>query len=238
MAVGKEDAFDVASTDAANGVQLPIKEVKGDKLVGTEMVYADYKFDTKDGRAEFKAVPWSGLPKPVADQKAKHKYWLNAGPANEVWQAAYHDQYNSFVRDRYPMAYLEINPDDARQLGVSPGDVVEVWNDYGSTHAMAYLRSRLMSVSLEPTAPDSPASLPPVASDLSVRGNKALSGSPSARCSAAQPKQAPRQPNCCSSKVDRGQPTVLAKPAISVMPVMGLREAWPYSPTSVAKAAS
>ena len=46
----------------------------------------------------------------MADQKAKHKYWLNAGRANEVWQTAYHDQYNSFVRDRYPMAYLEMNP--------------------------------------------------------------------------------------------------------------------------------
>ena len=46
-----------------NGVQLPIKEVKGDKLVGTEMLYTDGKFDTKDGKAEFKPAPWNGLPK-------------------------------------------------------------------------------------------------------------------------------------------------------------------------------
>lgn len=85
-----------------------------------------------------KPAPWNGLPKPVEEQKAKHKYWVNSGRANEVWQTAYHDQYNSFVRDRYPMAYLEMNPEDARQLGVSAGDVVEVWNDYGSTYAMAY----------------------------------------------------------------------------------------------------
>ena len=130
--------YELLRKAGTNGVQLPIKEVKGDKLVGTEMVYADYKFDTKDSRAEFKPAPWNGLPKPVAEQKAKHRYWLNAGRANEVWQTAYHDQYNSFVRDRYPMAYLEMNPEDARQLGVSPGDVVEVWNDYGSTYAMAY----------------------------------------------------------------------------------------------------
>jgi arsenite oxidase large subunit len=121
-----------------NGVQLPIKEVKGDKLVGTEMLYTDGKFDTKDGKAEFKPAPWNGLPQPVAEQKAKHKFWINNGRSNEVWQTAYHDQYNSFVRDRYPMAYLEMNLDDARQLGVAPGDVVEVFNDYGSTYAMAY----------------------------------------------------------------------------------------------------
>jgi anaerobic selenocysteine-containing dehydrogenase len=50
----------------------------------------------------------------------------------------YHDQFNDFVRNRVPMAYLEINPDDAKELGVSAGDVVEVYNDYGSIYAMAY----------------------------------------------------------------------------------------------------
>ena len=121
-----------------NGVQLPIKRVEGDKLIGTEMAYTDGKFDTKDGKAEFKPAPWNGLPKIVADQKAKHRYWINNGRANEVWQTAYHDQYNSFVRDRYPSAFIEMNPEDARTMGVSPGDVVEVFNDFGSTYAMAY----------------------------------------------------------------------------------------------------
>ena len=60
-----------------NGVQLPIKEYKDGKLVGTEMLYIDGKFDTADGKAEFKPSPWPGLPKTVADQKAKHKFWIN-----------------------------------------------------------------------------------------------------------------------------------------------------------------
>jgi len=121
-----------------NGVQLPIKRVEGDKMIGTEMAYMDGKFDTKDGKAEFKPAPWNGLPKIVADQKAKHRYWINNGRANEVWQTAYHDQYNSFVRDRYPTAFIEMNPEDARTMGVAAGDVVEVFNDFGSTYAMAY----------------------------------------------------------------------------------------------------
>jgi len=121
-----------------NGVQLPIKEVKDGKLIGTEMIYADGKFDTKDGKAAFKPAPWNGLPKPVAAQKEKHKFWINNGRANEVWQTAYHDQYNEQVRGRYPMAYLEMNPDDAKASGVAAGDVVEVFNDYGSTYAMVY----------------------------------------------------------------------------------------------------
>ncbi|MDN0084649.1 arsenate reductase (azurin) large subunit [Crenobacter sp. SG2305] len=122
-----------------NGVQLPAKEYRGGKLIGTEMLYTDYKFDTSDGRAEFKPATWQGLPKPVADQKAKYKFWINNGRVNEVWQTLYHDQYNEFVRHRVPMAYLEINPDDARAMGVASGDVVEVYNDYGSSYALAYL---------------------------------------------------------------------------------------------------
>jgi arsenite oxidase large subunit len=120
-----------------NGVQLPIVRLEGDKLIGTEMLYTDAKFDTKDGKAIFKIATWNGLPKPVAEQKAKHKFWINNGRANEVWQTAYHDQYNSFVRDRYPMAFVEINPDDATELGVNAGDVIEIYNDFGSTYAMA-----------------------------------------------------------------------------------------------------
>lgn len=122
-----------------NGVQLPIKEFSGGKLVGTEMLYMDGKFDTADGKAIFKVSPWPGLPKVVADQKAKHRFWINNGRVNEVWQTGYHDMYNTFVQNRWPMAFVELNPDDARSLSVASGDVVEIFNDYGSTYAMAYL---------------------------------------------------------------------------------------------------
>ena len=96
-----------------NGVQLPIKEYKDGKLIGTEMLYTDGKFSTADGKAIFKPSPWPGLPKMVADQKAKYRFWINNGRVNEVWQTGYHDKYNDFVRDRWPMAFVEMNPEDA-----------------------------------------------------------------------------------------------------------------------------
>jgi arsenite oxidase large subunit len=120
-----------------NGVQLPIKEVKDGKMVGTTMLYTE-KFGTKDGKAQFKESPWPGLPKPVEAQKAKHKFWINNGRNNEIWQTQYHNQYDPHIRERYPMAYIEVNPDDLKSIGAQPGDVIEVWNDYGSTFAMAY----------------------------------------------------------------------------------------------------
>jgi len=123
---------------ANNGVQLPAKAWEGGKLVGTEMMYMDGKFDTPDGKAQFKPSTWSGLPKLIADLKAKYRFWINNGRTNEVWQTVYHDQYNDFVRTRDPMAYIEMNPADAQELGITAGDIVEVFNDFGSTYAMAY----------------------------------------------------------------------------------------------------
>ena len=122
-----------------NGVQLPIREYKDGKLVGTEMLYTDNKFDTKDGKARFLPSKWPGFAKPVQEQMQKRAFWVNNGRVNEAWQTMYHDRYNAFVRDRYPMAFIEINPDDAARLQVKSGDVVEVFNDYGSAYAMAYL---------------------------------------------------------------------------------------------------
>ncbi len=128
-----------------NGVQLPVKEFKDGQLIGTEMNYMDFKFDTDDGKAHFLPAPWTGLPEPVEKLRGQHKFWINNGRANHVWQTAYHDKYHAFRTERYPMAPIELNPADAKALGIESGDVVEVYNSYGSTYAMAYLEPNMKS---------------------------------------------------------------------------------------------
>jgi hypothetical protein len=64
----------------------------------------------------------------------------NNGRANHVWQSIYLDQYNDFVMDRWPLPFLELHPDDMKELGLNTGDLVEVYNDNGSTQAMAQPR--------------------------------------------------------------------------------------------------
>ena len=82
---------------------------------------------------------WRGLQAPGKDeQKSKFKYLINNGRANHVWQNAYLDRKNEFVMDRWPYPFIEINPSDMSSIGVSAGDLVEVYNDSGSTQAMAY----------------------------------------------------------------------------------------------------
>jgi arsenite oxidase large subunit len=126
-----------------NGVQLPVQSVAEGQMKGTEMLYADGHFDTPNGKARFFPSAWNGFLKAAEDQKQKHKFWINNGRLNEVWQSAYNNQYDSFVSRRVPMAMLQMNPLDMRALGVSPSDVVEIHNDFGATLAMAYPADQL-----------------------------------------------------------------------------------------------
>lgn len=137
-ATGQLATYELLRKAGTNGVQLPIKEYAGGKLVGTEMLYMDSKFDTKDGKALFQPSPWSGLPAVVEAQKKDYSFWVNNGRTNHIWQTAYHDQYLSLRKGRFPMAPLEINPIDAEKLGIKAGDIVEVYNNYGAAYAMAY----------------------------------------------------------------------------------------------------
>ncbi len=126
-----------------NGVQLPVQKLDGDTLVGTEMLYGDGVFDTDNGKARFMPSPWKGLLPAVAKQQKKYPFWINNGRTNAIWQSAYHDRYIEFRRQRFPMAFIEMNPDDATALNVVSGNIVEISNDYGSVHAMAYLEPQI-----------------------------------------------------------------------------------------------
>lgn len=120
-----------------NGVQLPIVKVDNGKLLGTRLHYTDGKFGTKSGRATFLPTSQPSMPKQVAKQVKRYKYWVNTGRINEVWQSNYHTGRLEFTAKRWPMAPLEIHPSDAKELGITSGDIVQLNNDYGSTRAIA-----------------------------------------------------------------------------------------------------
>ena len=122
-----------------NGFQEPAVAFENGQIVGTKRLYADGKFSSKDGKAIFMAIEWRGLQAPGKEaERAKFPFLINNGRTNQVWQSAYLDQQNEFVMDRWPYPFIEMNPDDMAALGVKQGDLVEVYNDNGSTQAMAY----------------------------------------------------------------------------------------------------
>ena len=122
-----------------NGFQEPATGVENGRIVGTPRLYADGVFSTEDGRARFMDAPWRGLQAPgKAEQKANFDFLINNGRANLVWQSAYLDVDNDFVMDRWPYPFIEMHPDDMAGLNLGEGDLVEIYNDAGSTQAMVY----------------------------------------------------------------------------------------------------
>ena len=122
-----------------NGFQEPATGFEDGKIVGTKRLYTDGKFGTKDGKATFMEAQWRGLQAPgKEEQKKNNKYLINNGRANQVWQNAFLDQESEFVMDRWPYPFIEMSPDDMSELGVKNGDLVEVYNESGSTQAMVY----------------------------------------------------------------------------------------------------
>jgi arsenite oxidase large subunit len=122
-----------------NGFQEPATAFTDGKIVGTKRLFADGKFNSKDGKATFMETQWRGLQAPgKEDERKKWPYLVNNGRANITWQNAYLDQDNEFVMDRMPYPYIQMNRDDMAELKVKQGDLVEVYNDNGSTQAMVY----------------------------------------------------------------------------------------------------
>ena len=122
-----------------NGFQEPATDFKDGKIVGTKRLFADGKFNSKDGKAKFMETQWRGLQAPgKEDERKKWPFLINNGRTNVVWQSAYLDQDNEFVMDRFPYPFIQMNPKDMEDLKLKQGDLVEVYNDNGSTQAMAY----------------------------------------------------------------------------------------------------
>jgi len=122
-----------------NGFQEPAVDFKDGKIVGTKRLFADGKFNSKDGKATFMETKWRGLEAPGKEAEMKKwPYLINNGRTNVVWQNAYLDQDNEFVMDRFPYPFIQMNPQDAAELKLKEGDLVEVYNDNGSTQAIVY----------------------------------------------------------------------------------------------------
>jgi arsenite oxidase large subunit len=136
---GQFVTYERLRTMGTNGFQEPATEFKEGKIVGTKRLYADGKFGTKDGKATFMATKWRGLQAPGKQaEKEKWPFLINNGRSNITWQSSYLDQDDEFVTDRFPFPFLQMNPADMAELKLSEGDLVEVYNENGSTQAIVY----------------------------------------------------------------------------------------------------
>lgn len=132
--------YDLLRRLGNNGIQTPTRLVNGVPS-GTVRLHEGGRFATPSGRARFVPAPrpWPGYAHKVARQRQAYRFWVNNGRSNHVWQTLYHHQLIPFFQDRFPRPYLELHPQDAAELGIESGDLIELSNDMGRVEAMAYL---------------------------------------------------------------------------------------------------
>jgi arsenite oxidase large subunit len=136
---GQFVTYDRLRDMGTNGFQEPAVDFRDGKIIGTKRLFTDGKFNKPDGKAAFMETKWRGLQAPGKEaEKTKWPYLINNGRTNVVWQNAYLDQDNEFVMDRMPFPLIQMNPQDMVDIKVKAGDLVEVYNDNGSTQAMVY----------------------------------------------------------------------------------------------------
>jgi arsenite oxidase large subunit len=124
------------------GIQTPVRvDPASGELVGTKRRYR-YSFASNDGLFKWYGTdPWSGYPPEVAKyiDNPAYPFWFTTGRSQLVWQTMYHDRYLPEKYLALPLPYVEIHPEDAARLNIKSGDMVEVFNEEGTTVALVYV---------------------------------------------------------------------------------------------------
>jgi len=98
-------------------------EAQGGVQWGGSRLYADGKFATEDGRARLFPIEWQNFP----EQPTKEfPLILNTGRTVEHWHTRTKTGVVPILEGMSPRAWLEMNPRDARKLGMKPHDRVSV----------------------------------------------------------------------------------------------------------------
>jgi assimilatory nitrate reductase catalytic subunit len=116
------------AVERAGGLQWPCPDGEGEGPAVTRRLYTDGTFPTADGRARLIATEWEPFPE---QPRPAYPLILNTGRTVEHWHTRTKTGAVPILHWLSPSAWVEINPRDARQLGVRPSDRVDVVSQRG-----------------------------------------------------------------------------------------------------------
>lgn len=105
----------------SGAVQWPLPE--GASPSGTARLYADGQFQTQDGRAKLVCADWVPFPEQPG---GNYPFILNTGRTVEHWHTRTKTKEVPILERLSPRAWLEMNPRDAKRLGLRSHDSVDV----------------------------------------------------------------------------------------------------------------
>ena len=137
----------------ARGLRWPVVQQKDGSWRETRFRFAEfddpyvkkgqgiefYHSTTKNGRAQIWFRPY--VPPPESPSK-DFPFWLCTGRVLEHWHSGTMTRRVPQLLRAMPEAYLEMNPDDARDAGIHNGDLVKVTTRRGSVDVRAWIGGR------------------------------------------------------------------------------------------------
>ena len=128
---------DYQMLDARGGIQWPYPEQGADDAPERRL-FADGKFYHADGKARFLFDPPARLPEPP-NERYPFLLLTGRGTASQ-WHTQTRTAKSAVLRELYPAEiYVEINPADARRIGIQPEQRVVVESQRGSLVARAFV---------------------------------------------------------------------------------------------------
>ncbi|MFP5319515.1 MAG: molybdopterin oxidoreductase family protein [Acidimicrobiia bacterium] len=131
---GPEDAFEEWRRVSAGRLcdYRPISwaslDEAGSAQWGGPRLYGDGRFPTPDGKARL----WCVSPQPISDAvDERFPFLLNTGRTVEHWHTRTKTGRVAVLESLAPEGWVEVNPVDARRLGVGPGDRVRLLSRRG-----------------------------------------------------------------------------------------------------------
>ncbi len=122
-------SYDLLAREGA--VQWPLREGVAPK--GPSRLYADGIFKTHDGRARLICAEWAPFPEQPG---SGYPFILNTGRTVEHWHTRTKTREVPILERLSPRAWLEINPRDAKRLGLSSHEAVDVISRRGRARAV------------------------------------------------------------------------------------------------------
>lgn len=127
--------------EAQRGIQWPCPSSDdGDEAKGTQRLYTDGKFQYEEGKAKL-------IPLPFIDNNEKpdekYPFWLNTGRVVEHFHTRTRTGKVGNLNKFSPTPYMEMNPDAAKNLGITHGGYARLTSRRGDAIVMVQLTQRV-----------------------------------------------------------------------------------------------
>jgi assimilatory nitrate reductase catalytic subunit len=113
---------------SSGGIQWPFPEHSSRNPAEPCRLYTNGQYQTEDGRAHLLPTSWAPFPE---QPNMEYPFILNTGRTVEHWHTRTKTGSISILNRLSPRAWLEMNPVDAKQLGLRPHDRVDVLSARG-----------------------------------------------------------------------------------------------------------